>query len=502
MQNILMFYYKSGSKDYPLNADPNAAFGYDVNSVGEVVKGPIFKYSMNEVEKAFVKVRHLQKEAIYESGNNGFVNIGDDKTNLVNNALVETGSSTKYSVDYSTQDLETADVKQQIWTDIFSILEWLYANQASANGNRWSSAPDSCINTADCAFMSDVAAGSSVHGSNPYKITNYVEHSIQIFPSTKEGRISYVKFSVKNNDNSGEAVTVTAYFDADAWVERSTNISYAVYRYEDLNNDSTIDDSEFDTQIVNKIFEISKTGKYKTYSSTSVRKRISNDNYVQEQFFVFSSLANQLTSATMIEQIKQYLLGLGYGESLLNYTYPDLFGQNTILIVPVWDNQINTKDSGLIDVYPLSLRKLNSVLVSLGKSISEADAAYSPTEIFYIGPGAGWTPSVNVNFILPILAIEQSTQSGVINPISARFPNYQPLYGQNLKSDAAEFHFVLMTILSYLNDSENVLAESFKNSYSITETVSADAYHRKLVSFVFGSNTWTVYGKLNSDVAG
>ena len=43
MQNILMFYYKSGSKDYPLNSDTNAACGYDVNSVGEVVKGPIFK---------------------------------------------------------------------------------------------------------------------------------------------------------------------------------------------------------------------------------------------------------------------------------------------------------------------------------------------------------------------------------------------------------------------------------------------------------------------------
>ena len=494
LQNVLLFYSKIGGTDRPLNSDINSPFGWDIDSVGNAT-GPVFSYSINEVEKAFVKVRELTREAIYESGSNGFSN--EDKTNLINQILVETGKSTKYSADYSIQGIEDANPStDSVWAAIFNVLEWVGANQATANGARWANADSDCINTADCALTQSRAEESDVDGSNPYVVSDYVPHSITIYSSSHEGRIAYITFRVRNVDDSNEIVNVTAYFDADAFVERSTNVNYAVYRYEDLNNDSTISNSEFDSQIVNKLFEITKSGKYKTYSSISITKRLSDEVYTQEQFFVFSSLATTLTTATMIEQIKQYLTNTGVGESNLSYTYPDLFGTNTIQIIPVWDNQITTKDAGSQDIYPLSLEKLVSTLRTFNKSVTPGDSGYSPTEVFYIGPGSGWTPSVNVSFILPLLAVEQDTSSGVTNPISARFPDYQPIYGQNTNSDAAEFHFILLKILFHLNNSDNKLTDSFKNSYSVTEA--NDASGRATVSFTFAGNTWTVYGKANS----
>ena len=504
LENVLMFFFKKGSKDYPLNCDINSPFGWDVDASGNVNSDAVFKYSINEVEKAFVKVREISKEAYYDaSTHNNFANIGDDADNLIDVALVETGNNSKYSVDYSAQGLDTSDPSNgKVWTDIFRILEWVYANQATANGKKWSGADTGDLLTAaDCALYSNYGENTpNTSGSNPYKVDTYVKNSIQMYPSTKDGRLSYIRFSVKDSDNNGNQVNVIAYFDADDWVERSTNISYRVYRYEDLNNDTTIDSNEFDKQIVAKIFEISKTGKFKNYSTYTVEKRISDDTYTQEQFFIFTSLATELTAATMLEQVKNYLLGLGLGQSYLTYTYPKLFGLNTIQIVPIWDNVITTKDSGNVEVYPLSLAKLYATLNQFNRSITPGESGYSPVEIFYIGPGNGWVPSVNVGFILPLIAIEQDSTSGVSNPISARFPSYQPIYGQNKNDDASEFHFILLKILFYLYNSENKLSESFKSSYNIVESTSADNANRKTITFTFGGNTWTVYGRTNSFV--
>ena len=504
LENILMFFYKKGSKDYPLNCDINSPFGWDVDASGNVNGNAVFKYSINEVEKAFVKVREITKEAYYDaSTHNNFTNIGDNSENLIDVALVETGNNSKYSVDYSNQGLDSSDpANNKIWTDIFRILEWVYANQSTANGKKWGGADTyDLLTAADCALYSNYGENTpNVSGSNPYKVDTYIKNSIQMYPGRKDGRLSYIRFSVKDSDNNGNQVNIIAYFDADDWVERSTNISYRVYRYEDLNNDTTIDNNEFDKQIVAKLFEITKGGKYKSYSSMTIRKRIGDETYTQEQFFIFTSLATELTTATMLEQIKKYLLETGQGQSYLTYTYPQLFGLNTIQIIPIWDNVITTKDAGNVEVYPLSLAKLYSTLNQFNRSITPGESGYSPVEVFYIGPGAGWVPAVNVGFILPLIAVEQDPTSGVSNPISARFPSYQPIYGQNINSDAAEFHFILLKILFHLYNPENELTGAFNSSYGVVEGTSGDNSNRKTITFTFGGNTWTVYGKPNSSV--
>ncbi len=99
--------------------------------------------------------------------------------------------------------------------------------------------------------------------------------------------------------------------------------NYAVYRYEDLN----VDDITSDSQIINKVFNILKEGKYKTYSKYSVTKRTGNNTYTEEQFFVFGSLNQPLTTSKMIECIKEYLLGTDT-ENNLHFMYPTLFGQD------------------------------------------------------------------------------------------------------------------------------------------------------------------------------
>ena len=61
-RKLLGYFLKIGSQDYPLNMSPNEKFGWDLDANGNSTVGPLFKYSLNDVEKAFDKVRQIQIE--------------------------------------------------------------------------------------------------------------------------------------------------------------------------------------------------------------------------------------------------------------------------------------------------------------------------------------------------------------------------------------------------------------------------------------------------------
>lgn len=505
-KQISGFFLKVGSKDYPLNYSPNEKFGFDSTS-SNTMSGPKFSYSLNDVEKAFANVRVLQKESYFD--NNTYSQTGnqeDNKEHLINMLLVESAnSSNSYNgVDYSwiaDNTINPADTTLEYLQQIFKALEYLYTNQASASkGDN----KGTFMNNADAYLGSSQLPGASSQ-SNPYYCSLYKPGTVTLTAGSLSNRLDKVELVFKEKDAVGDDIRVSIYFNADKFVERDGNVQYAVYKYEDENNDSIISDTEFDRGIVNKIFEILKEGKYKNYGVYTVTKRISSDTYTDEQFFVFSTKASELSTSQMIDAIKKWIEENSGGDpTSLYYTYPELFGQYNIKIVPVWENNITLSDGTNRDVEPITYDLLKSILVreSGNTSLDDINA-----EIFYIGPGAGWIQTVEVPFIIPLIAIEENGH-GVKRPISSRFPDYKPIYGQNYNTDAAEFHYILLKIMSFLKDQTgHALTESFKSTYNInvkvtnvqTSVGSSEATNAGIintVTFSFAGNTWEVVGNV------
>ena len=476
---ILGFYYKRGSTDVPQNIDINEPFGFDIDSVSNAA---VFKYSINDVEKAFVKAREFNQAANYIATSSDFIG---DVVGASNCLLVECGKTDAF--DYT--ELASEDPTSQFWQDIFRCAEYIGRNQATVQTSSWSA---SFINHGDAALGSQVDSSGA---NNKYYVSSYVRGSLTYAIRPSSTRLQWVQFVITHATYGN--VSIQIYFDADAWCERDASATYKVYCYEDLDGDSTISNDEMDSQVVKKLFDITKEGKYKTYESIIIDKRISDTTTTTEQFFVFSSLNVSLTSTKMKEEIKEYLRDKYDDDTYLRYTYPTLFDENEIRIIPVWDNQISQATGEAKSVHALSINKLANVLTSYGYAISSSSADYRPSEVFYIGPGSGWSSTVAIKFILPLIAIEQDTTSGVQYPISSRFPDYKPIYGQTDSSAASEFHFILATVLNYLQNGDTTLASEFVSAYSISESKSGS---RKVVTFTFANDIWSVYGPIGSGV--
>ena len=475
---VLGFYVKIGSIDYPSNSDPNSPFGWDIDNTS---KTPVFKYSLNDVENAFISVREFRQAANYIASSTNFLG---DPSGATNSLLVECGKTDEF--DY--RDLVNEDPADSFWQDVFRCIEYIGRNQATVQGSSWAS---SFSNYGDAALGSVTGADGN---ANPYYVQNYVRGSITYSVRPNSTRLQWVQFAVTNNTYGN--IIIQIYLDADAWCERTSSTSYKVYTYEDLDGDSTISDSEMDSQVVAKIFDITKEGKYKTYNTIVIDKRISDTVTTTEQFFIFSTLKSTITVDKMKEEVKEYLTEkYNANDTYLRYTYPTLFDENEIRIIPVWDNQITQATGESKDVHPLSIKKLSDVLTAFGYSISASSSDYRPSEVFYLGPGAGWSNTVAIKFVLPIIAIEQDSTSGISYPISSRFPDYKPIYGQNESSKSSEFHFILLTIINYLDDGDTVLNNEFVSEYSVSEAKSGT---RKTVTFTYANDLWTVYGPIGS----
>ena len=235
------------------------------------------------------------------------------------------------------------------------------------------------------------------------------------------------------------------------------------------------------------------TGKYKSWKPFTVEKRLSDTETVEEQFFVFSSISAELTDDVMKLQIKDYLTQRYDNMTYLRYTYPTLFSENEIRIIPLYNNTLETTSGTSHVVHPLSVLNLSSVLTQFGFSISSTNSDYRPTEIFHVGPGAGWQPGNTFRFSFPLIAVEVDTASGVVLPISKRFPGYKPIYGETVSGEAAEFHYILITVLEYLMGLNQSLTDEFVAQYSISVTTD-DVLKRKVATLTFSGNIWSIYG--------
>lgn len=486
VSRVIAFYSKIGSTDRPRNFSPDLPFAFDID---DPEKKAVFKYSINDVERAFNTPREFVSAANWSATSTLFLG---NQLLATNSLLVECGKISK-DEDYSS--LATENVQDSFWTNVFKCAEFIGNNQATVTQSPWSSGFTS---------YGDSALGSinSPDGTvNQYYIPIYVQGSLIYKARANSTRLESCTFSL-NHPQWGR-VSLQIYFDADAFCERSASVSYSVWRYVDLDNDSVISHNEMDVQIVNKIFTIMKENNYKYYSNLLIDKRISNTEMTTEQFFVFTSLAktdtnDPLSSDIMKNKIKEYLMEQYPGDSnktYLRYTYPTLFSENEVRIYPIWDNFISESDGGSRLVHPLSFEKYASVMAQYGWSISTSSSEYRSNEIFYIGPGSGWSPSVGIKFPQPLIAVEVDPASGIKYPISSRFPDYRPIYGENLSSSSSEFHFILLNIMSYLENAAALLTSDFIDAYSISESA---VNSRKVITFNFANDLWSVYGPIGS----
>lgn len=465
LTSVTGFYYQIGSIDYPLNYSPDASFGFD--SEGQA--NSIFSYSINDVEKALSKCRTLVKRSFYNTANTNVL-LADDSDGTL-----------------STQDINSDSHQNELaaWNASFQIMEYLFNNQSSSNNNP--------ISSGYLSYGDEMLGNATLDGAaNPNYVANYVTGSLVMQGSTHNNRLQWVRFTVKGFTSGN--VTFYIYFDADAFVERSENVSYAVYRYEDLESpDDQISATEFSSQIIDKVFNIIGTGKYKSWKPFSVEKRLSDTETVEEQFFVFSSITAELTNEVMKLQIKNYLTQHYDNMTYLRYTYPTLFSENEIRIIPLYDNTLETTSGTSHVVHPLSITTLSSVLTQFGFSISSTNSDYRPTEIFHVGPGAGWSAGNTFRFNFPLLAVEVDTASGIVLPISKRFPSYKPIYGEAVSGEAAEFHYILITVLAFLMGLNQSLTDEFTAQYNINVTTDT-VLKRKMITLTFSGNIWSIYG--------
>jgi hypothetical protein len=301
------FYYKYGSRDVPFNYSPDKPFGFNSAEIGQDELVPIFKYSINDVERAIIECRTIVKRSAYDSKKD------TDKEGGVCTLLVdssaETGDPELRKVDTSTGS---------IWDKVFNVLEYLGQNQSSIS-NAASPGTDFTSN-GDQFLGSTIIPGGTEE--NPYYCSIYRKNSLAFTLSTKPDRIASVQFTVSgalDPGNIGEItgiqgdVRFTIYLDADAFVERSENVGYKVYRYEDIApTDDTISASEFDSQIVKRLFNILATGKYKQYSKMFITKHyadVKNDDENKKMTMIrIRSVVGKIQPILMV-QIGQCFFG-------------------------------------------------------------------------------------------------------------------------------------------------------------------------------------------------
>lgn len=462
LTNVFGFFYQIGSVDVPNNMSYDSKFGFNEGS-----SVPVFNYSLNDVALAFESARSLSRE--------GF--IYSDRLSVL---LAESLSS---------PELSNININDVYWTAAFRVLEYLYNNQNTFIQS---------ATNANFLNQGDQLLGSETIDNNPnsFYISQYVVKSLAYETSIFPGRIRYVSFQMRFSDS---IVTFTVYFEANSFVERSEGIRYYVYRYVDSSpQDSIITNTEFKTGIINIIFNILKEGKYNSYSDLIVQKRIGETSFIDEQFFVFTSLNTPLTEDQKKIQVKKYLLDY-YGQDTvsLQYDYPSLFTESTVLIIPIYDNIMSTSSGLDMVTHAVSIPKIQEVLSQYGFSISQSSTSYRPVELIHIGAGTGFIPTngSEPRYRFPLLVVEQNPESVVTTPITSRFIDYVPIYGSVGDSAFDTFHAILLAILDYLTGVTTVIDSTLAANYSI-QTYPPDSNHfnRRYATFSMEGAIWLVYG--------
>lgn len=476
--SVKCFYVPIGSADFPDSYEWSKPYGFDELEEGEM-SGPVYKYSLLDTMKNFISPIQLIRN--------------NPVDNNINSLLVcETDGN---------EEIKKEDINSPDWDALFKIIHYIYVNQST-----WNQPPESesdkYNSLGDQKLSTDPELGVS---------DNYLTNSIGYTTDAEAGgRFYRVKFRCKIGTVQG--VNFTVFFSPDYYIRNGTTANFGVYTYEDLEEpENEITEDEFDKQINEKYHNLLKDGKFKSYKKFKTRKRVGKTyeesggstegtELIEQVFYVFSSLADakDITDSDMKNAVRKYLIDK-YGEDNMGkliWMYPDLFTTSEVLIVPVYDNKLVQSGSTLEQVkHPFDGVKLLEVINRNNKQVDPSQPGGSYYEIFYVGYMSN---NDRYDYRYPLIAFEDNTNSSVQYPISSRFPEYVPIYGQESgqESESQRFHQYLILALNIITgiiDIDDIPPEDKGLEWEYT--TSQGSVESK-VSFTYRNVRWTVKGQL------
>lgn len=465
--SITCFYTSVGSRDFPVNHGWNEPFGFNENSTV-----PIYNYSLLDIRNAMISSREIMVNNPMRPNENSLL--------IVNT----TGNESFY---------EAINPYESFWTKIFKMIDCVFANPskyASMTGDRY---------YADRVFSgdeNDPAYIEPLNVSSAYVTGTFIPH---LNNTPGSNRITHFSFSVIEPDNS-VTISIMCYVDSTYFIEKvDGNQLVKVYTYEDEDGNFEINSEEFKNQIVVKILNILKDGKYKRVDKYSTRRFYEQTEteasyVVMKDFYVFSNILEGVTISAEFKKkaIIAYLNDI-HSDRLekLQIWYPDLYSVNTVEIRPMYTHNSTETLGGVKKVHhPLSGEALIKFLTSKGIIYDYQANNYKPFEIFYVGS------SVDNAYIYrwPIVAVEASSSSAIRRPISDRFKNYLPKWGdseENLGTDEDTFHYLLLLGLNIAIDPSSSVS-NIPQEFSSMDWNHNTTENR--VTFVYKNVVWEIYG--------
>lgn len=435
LKNVTGFFVSMGSKDYPASYPMTSRFGFDANS-----DIPIYKYSLKDLIDGFVNPITLSRTGVNNTNYISFlVGEGDNNAGL------------------SGQNLYGDD-----WKNVFKVLEWTAANQATILSITSYPEEDVYSNFPDYVFRNS-SLDEKFNTNLVNTVPTYVNKSFYYVESSKKDRISYIDFKCKINNIPKQ---FKIYLDADDFMSAYAGTQFFVYYYQDLDDNDKISQNEFDKQIIDKINSgimkeiYSNMKQYFTpyckpiYDDADTGELIGHQEAVNRTFYVYSNLpAEEFTETIVVEQIRQQLIkDNNNSEDDLSNQYPNLFTDQEVHLYPIHDNTAIDRASGggTQIVHPISYAKIQDVMKSVGLQIITGSDKFKNIELFYVGIDTLEKNTLN-QFIYPILAADYSMDKTKL-PISSRFINYSPRTFSSFDgtgSDDDKFQFILVNCLGY-----------------------------------------------------
>lgn len=505
LTKVFGFAVIKGGPDLPSGYDENTPFGFDKGEDGEdEAIGPIFNYSINDVEDNFNQCYTMSTHSQLIAGTTlrVYAEVGDN-------------------VDLKSQEFVTnAD-----WKKAFKIIEWTIVNQSAiltippTDSNNF-------INYADERLAAELI-NSEV---NKEKIDNYVLKSFGSAPSTNPSRKNRIGQFTFQALIDGQPILFTLFLDADDFCNSTTEDltkSIFVWWFDEITWDGKLDNQELDEAIIDPITGAFGKKNYRrkdVFATSWYKRKNPNDpsqgyetEAVVKWFFIFSNFKKEPDSAfpveSRMEAVRQALIDK-FGEEGLDGNkivtddliaqYPELFTRNEVLLIPFGNNNSMVISGGELiqGLHPITPLKIINSAKRFGFSLQteqDVTSGKSKSELFFAG---GETPNEGATniFRFPILAIEKTNKN--MYPISSRFPNYVPKYfDQDFPDtgDADKFQFLLVKALGVL---ENKYTDEQLNSVSADVKFTVFRNEEGIITsitFVFNSVRWILDNSLVDD---
>ena len=500
LSQMKIFFARLGGRDIPLAYNWYSNFGfnstYDETSREYTDYGdPIYKHSLMDV------LNNFDKPITF----NTVDKLGTLKS-VSDLSIVETDGN---------EDAKNIIISSAFWTKVLKLFEYIYENQSEwknvPEGTSTNQVPFSCrgdeILRSNNSVFADAA---SVYKEGTLVVNTSSSELLNTRILSCELKITNANLTEdeRNQDRNtiANTISVTLYFNPDTYIIQGATRNYAVYSYEDLSDpkDEKIDDvllnvyssensiakTEFQANIIDKIHEIEKNGKFKRvirfcptggtagttfyidkgkygvrdgasvlFTDNSETDIITQENCSEygynKPFYIFTSLdeSQPLDDTTIIGYIKNYIDTKMYPDAITNpaqmvernLRFPNLFVETTVSVYPIIGNY-----------EPNSSAKLKSPLdgKTLAAFLDAADINDGQYEIFYLGK-AVYSGGSSQYTEIPLIATEHDTSSTSDHPITSRFPSFRPINSANednsdMNSDTIILHDLCVLALSAL----------------------------------------------------